>query len=104
MLKKLTQQATDLILHSIASGEVMGANLLITKGNEELVYAQAGMADWEAEKPIERNTIFRYILVMEEFKLTVVTGLYISLIQKYVEKKGIKRGWIISVTIRPMRK
>ena len=40
----------------------------------------------------------------EEFKLTVVTGLYISLIQKYVEKKGIKRGWIISVTIRPMRK
>ena len=58
MLKKLTQQATDLILHSIASGEVMGANLLITKGNEELVYAQAGMADREAEKPIERNTIF----------------------------------------------
>ena len=51
-----------------------------------------------------RNTSFRYILVMEEFKLTVVTGLYISLIQKYVEKKGIKRGWIISVTIRPMRK
>ena len=50
MLKKLTQQATDLILHSIASGEVMGANLLITKGNEELVYAQAGMADREAEK------------------------------------------------------
>lgn len=44
MLKKLTQQATDLMLHSIASGEVMGANLLITKGNEELVYAQAGMA------------------------------------------------------------
>lgn len=37
----------------------MGANLLITKGNEELVYAQAGMADQEAEKPIERNTIFR---------------------------------------------
>ena len=28
MLKKLTQQATDLILHSIASGEVMGANFL----------------------------------------------------------------------------
>lgn len=37
----------------------MSANLLITKGNEELVYAQAGMADREAEKPIERNTIFR---------------------------------------------
>ena len=54
--------------------------------------------------PSGYNTIFRYILVMEEFKLTVVTGLYISLIQKYVEKKGIKRGWIISVTIRPMRK
>jgi cardiolipin synthase len=48
MLKKLTQQATDLIIQSIASGEVMGANLLITKGNEELVYAQAGMADREA--------------------------------------------------------
>lgn len=31
MLKKLTQQATDLILHSIASGEVMSANLFITK-------------------------------------------------------------------------
>lgn len=59
MLKKLTQQATDLIIQSIASGEVMGANLLITKGNEELVYAQAGMADREAEKSIERNTIFR---------------------------------------------
>ena len=37
----------------------MGANFLIKKGNEELVYAQAGMADREAEKPIERNTIFR---------------------------------------------
>lgn len=59
MLKKLTQQATDLIIQSIASGEVMGANLFITKGNEELVYAQAGMANREAEKPIERNTIFR---------------------------------------------
>ena len=34
----------------------------------------------------------------------IETGLYISLIRKYVEKKGIKRGWIISVTIRPMRK
>ena len=59
MLEELTQQATELILHSIASGEVMGANFLITKGNEELVYAQAGMADREVGKPIERNTIFR---------------------------------------------
>lgn len=55
-------------------------------------------------RTVVQNTIFRYILVMEEFELMVVTGLYISLIQKYVGKKGIKRGWIIYVTIRPMRK
>ena len=73
MLKKLTQQATDLILHSIASGEVMGANLLITKGNEELVYAQAGMADREAEKPIERNTIFRLCNIMALLSLLLLT-------------------------------
>lgn len=59
MLTKLAHQATQLITQSIASAETMGANLLITRGEEELLYAQAGFADWEKQKPIERDTIFR---------------------------------------------
>lgn len=59
MLTKLTHQATQLIIQSIDSAETMGANILITRGEEELLYAQAGFADREKQKPIERNTIFR---------------------------------------------
>ena len=59
MLTKLTHQTTELITQSIASAETMGANLLITRGEEELLYAQAGFADQEKQKPIERDTIFR---------------------------------------------
>ena len=52
MLKKLTKQATDLILHSIASGSLWAANFLIKKGNEELVYVRP---QWELDKVAKTN-------------------------------------------------
>ena len=96
MLKKLTQQATDLILHSIASGEVMGANLLITKGNEELVYAQAGMADREAEKPIERNTIFRLYSMTKPVTAVAASGSFPEQDEGSQKFKG--RSFLIAVS------
>ena len=39
--------------------EVMGVNLLVEKGGEELLYCEEGMADRENRRLISRDTIFR---------------------------------------------
>ena len=38
--------------------EVMGVNLLVEKGGEELLYCEEGMADRENRRLISRDTIF----------------------------------------------
>ena len=51
-ISKVMKQAVD---HC----EVMGVNLLVEKGGEELLYCEEGMADRENRRLISRDTIFR---------------------------------------------
>ena len=51
-ISKVMKQAVD---HC----EVMGVNLLVEKGGEELLYCEEGMADRENRRSISRDTIFR---------------------------------------------
>lgn len=44
---------------AVETCEVAGVSLLVQKDGEELYYAQAGMADIEKNRPMERDTIFR---------------------------------------------
>ena len=50
-ISKVMKQAVD---HC----EVMGVNLLVEKGGEELLYCEEGMADRENRRLISRDTIF----------------------------------------------
>lgn len=44
---------------SIENSEIAGANFLVVKDGKEMVYVQAGLADRETGRKIERDTIFR---------------------------------------------
>lgn len=44
---------------SIENSEIAGANFLVVKDGKEMVYVQAGLADREAGRKIERDTMFR---------------------------------------------
>lgn len=44
---------------AVCECEVAGVNLLVEKDGRELYYGQAGMADREADRPMERDTILR---------------------------------------------
>ena len=44
---------------AVANHECAGANVLIRRHGEEVLYAQAGMADIAAGRPIQRDSIFR---------------------------------------------
>lgn len=44
---------------SVAIGQIAGGNLLVMHKGEEVYYAQAGMADIKAGRPIERNSLFK---------------------------------------------
>ncbi|MBD9165201.1 MAG: serine hydrolase, partial [Blautia wexlerae] len=50
-ISKVMKQAVD---HC----ELMGVNLLVEKGGEELLYCEEGMADRENRRLISRDTIF----------------------------------------------
>ena len=49
----------EILRTSVENSEVAGANFLVLKDGEEMVYVQAGMADRETGRKIERDTIFR---------------------------------------------
>lgn len=49
----------EILRTSVENSEVAGANFLVLKDGEEMVYVQAGMADREAGREIKRDTIFR---------------------------------------------
>ena len=44
---------------AVENCDVAGVNLLVEKEGEEVCYCQAGMADRERERPMDRDTIFR---------------------------------------------
>ena len=50
---------TDILAAAVENHECAGVNVLIRRHGEEVLYAQAGMADVEAGRPIQRDSIFR---------------------------------------------
>lgn len=55
----MTDTLHNLLAQAVADGQIAGANLLVLKDGQEIVYTQAGHADREAEKPFDRDTICR---------------------------------------------
>lgn len=55
-LEKKLQAVMD---QAVENCDVAGVNLLVEKDGEEVCYCQAGMADRERERPMDRDTIFR---------------------------------------------
>ena len=55
----LKKQLTACLERAVENHEAAGINLLVLRDGEELVYAQAGMADTGSGKPVARDSIFR---------------------------------------------
>ena len=55
-LKEKVQRVME---QAVSECRVAGINLLAEKGGEEICYCQAGMADREENRLMERDTIFR---------------------------------------------
>lgn len=58
-MNELTKMLNELLCNYIEKGEVAGANILVVKDGEELVYTEAGYANVEEKRPFTRNTISR---------------------------------------------
>ena len=56
---KLHDQITEILETAVKNGECAGVNVLVRLHGQEVLYAQAGMADVEAGRPIRRDNIFR---------------------------------------------
>ncbi len=55
----LQETIQKILAASVDSKECAGANVLVRRDGEEVLYAQAGMADIEKGQPIRRDNIFR---------------------------------------------
>ena len=55
----LHDQITDILAAAVEEKQCAGANVLIRRHGEELLYTQAGMADIEEGRLIQRDSIFR---------------------------------------------
>ena len=55
----LHERITGILASAVQNGECAGVNVLVRRHGKELLYAQAGMADIEACRPIRRDDIFR---------------------------------------------
>lgn len=55
----LKEKVQDMMERAVSDCVVAGINLLVEKDGRELCYCQAGMADREENRPMERDTIFR---------------------------------------------
>lgn len=53
------QRLWEAITESVEKREISGCSLLVQKENTEEIYLEAGFADLEEKKPIQRDTIFR---------------------------------------------
>ena len=58
-MNELTTALQAVLDRAVAAGEIAGANLLILRHGEELLYTQSGFADQEAGRPYTRDTIAR---------------------------------------------
>lgn len=57
--KKLEEKLRQILEQAVKENLVAGGNLLVWEDGKELVYTQAGLADRENNKKINRDTIFR---------------------------------------------
>ena len=55
----LQERVQSIVEAAVANRECAGANVLVRLHGENILYAQAGMADIEAGRPIARDSIFR---------------------------------------------
>ena len=55
----LQEKLTSCISRAVENKEAAGINLRVLRGGEEICYAEAGMADIAAGKPVSRDSIFR---------------------------------------------
>ena len=55
----LQQKLTECIRQAVENREAAGINLRVLRDGEEICYAEAGMADIAAGKPVARDSIFR---------------------------------------------
>ena len=55
----LHDRITAILAAAVENRECAGANVLIRRHGEEVLYAQAGMANIEEGRPIQRDAIFR---------------------------------------------
>ena len=55
----LSRELTACLERAVANHEAAGISLLVCRDGQEICYAQAGMADREAGKPVARDSIFR---------------------------------------------
>ena len=56
---EIREKISEVMKQAVDHCEVMGVNLLVEKGGEELLYCEEGMADRENHRSISRDTIFR---------------------------------------------
>ena len=61
MKKDKLERLGQILQESVDAQEIAGGNLLVMNQGKEIYYAQAGMADIAAGKPISRDSLFRYI-------------------------------------------
>lgn len=85
-ISKVMKQAVD---HC----EVMGVNLLVEKGGEELLYCEEGMADRENRRLISRDTIF---CLYSQTKPVTAACAMIALEQKLLRRDAHKAQIILS--------
>ncbi|MEY8326097.1 serine hydrolase domain-containing protein [Lachnospiraceae bacterium 54-11] len=55
----LKEKMKNVMAQAVESCEIAGMNLLVEKDGREICYCQVGMADREAGRPMERDTILR---------------------------------------------
>ncbi len=60
MDKQLEQTLKLLVNQAVTNGETAGCSMMILKDGREIFYHQAGYADIETEKPICRDTLYRF--------------------------------------------
>ena len=56
---KLKKKLTACLEQAVENREAAGISLLVLRDGEELCFAKAGMADIDAGKPVERDSVFR---------------------------------------------
>ncbi|MBQ8200664.1 MAG: beta-lactamase family protein [Clostridia bacterium] len=55
----LHDQITDILAAAVENRECAGVNVLVRRHGEEVLYTQAGMADIESRRHVQRDSIFR---------------------------------------------